>query len=139
MRPKLLILAVIVLALAVASLIAVKVTPPRTTIPEPVTSAPVEATTGPRPTPIGSGDHTYSVVAQATSTVEAVMQAERVNGSLSFVTQGYTGLGSFLVSINGVANVESKYWMLYVNGMRSSVGMSNALVVPGDRIEWRYE
>ncbi len=139
MRPKLLILAAIVLALAVASLIAVKVTPPRTTIPEPVTSAPVEATTGPRPTPTGSSDHTYSVVAHATSTVGAVMQEEQVKGALSFVTHEYTGLGSFLVSINDVASAENKYWMLYINGTRSSVGMTHALVVPGDHIEWRYE
>lgn len=139
MRPRLLILAVVVLAVAVVLLISIKATPPRTTTPEPVTPTSVEAAADPHPTPRGSSGHTYSVVAHATSTVEAVMQEEQVNGALSFVTQEYTGLGSFLVSINGVANAESKYWMLYINGARSSVGMTHALVVPGDHIEWRYE
>ena len=139
MRPRLLILAVVVLAVAVVFLISIKVSPPRTTISEPATPQSVEITTDPHPAPTTSAAHTYSVVAHATSTVGAVMQEEQVKGALSFVTHEYTGLGSFLVSINDVASAENKYWMLYINGTRSSVGMTHALVVPGDHIEWRYE
>lgn len=81
----------------------------------------------------------YTFTAMATSSVESLMQAERAERSFSYETKNYPTLGSFLESINGVRNASGMYWMLYINGARTSVGMSQAVVVPGDRVEWRYE
>ena len=84
-------------------------------------------------------DRSYVFVAEATGTVETLMQEKRADGSLAFTSKEYPTLGSFLESVNGVRNENGEYWMLHINGTRSSVGMSSAPVVPGDRIEWRYE
>ncbi len=91
------------------------------------------------PSAIVAETRVYAFLASATSSVETAMQAKRAEASLSYETRDYPTLGSFLESINGVRNANGAYWMLYVNGARSSVGMSQAVVVSGDRIEWRYE
>lgn len=82
---------------------------------------------------------TYTITAPIAGTVESVMLAERSLQAVTFETRNYPTLGSFLESINGLRNGNGMYWMLYINNTRSSVGMSGATVVPGDRIEWRYE
>lgn len=82
---------------------------------------------------------TYTITAPVAGTVESVMLAERSLQSVTFDTRNYPTLGSFLESINGLRNGNGMYWMLYINDTRSSVGMTAATVVSGDRIEWRYE
>lgn len=81
----------------------------------------------------------FQLLAVATSTVEAHMQAEQARGALSYTSAKYPMLGTFVESINGTRNANGKYWILYVDDTPSSVGMSSASVVPGTRIEWRYE
>ena len=82
---------------------------------------------------------THVIVADSTGSVESIMQEKHSSGSLTYTSREYPTLGSFLESIDGLKNQNGFYWMLYVNGSSSSVGMSHANVVPGDRIEWRYE
>lgn len=92
------------------------------------------------PTPATTtSNRTYTFIAEATGTVESLMQAHRTLGSFTFTSKEYPTLGSFLESLQGIKNANGKYWMLYINGSLSPVGMSHADIVPGDRIEWRYE
>lgn len=93
----------------------------------------------PSATATTTSNRTYTFIAEATGTVESLMQTQRALGSLTFTSKEYPTLGSFLESLQGTKNGNGKYWMLYINGSLSSVGMSHADVVPGDRIEWHYE
>lgn len=82
---------------------------------------------------------THALIADTAGSVESIMQERHSSGSLTYTSRTYPTLGSFLESIDGLKNQNGFYWMLYINGSSSSVGMSQANVVPGDRIEWRYE
>ena len=82
---------------------------------------------------------THALIAETAGSVESLMQERHSNGSLTYTSRAYPTLGSFLESIDGLKNQDGFYWMLYINGSSASVGMSHAQVVPGDRIEWRYE
>lgn len=83
--------------------------------------------------------YSYTFVADSTGTVESLMQEKQADGSFSYTSRSYPTLGSFLESVGSVKNGNGTYWMLYINGALSSQGMSQAEVMPGDRIEWRYE
>jgi|GEM_PF-2986286 len=83
----------------------------------------------------------YTVPVYKAGTVLEVMRAYQTaqRGTFSFSGKEYVGLGFFVETINGRAAGGGKYWILYVNGKSSNLGVSQALVSPGDRIEWRYE
>lgn len=81
----------------------------------------------------------HALTADTAGSVESLMQERHSSGSLTYTSRAYPTLGSFLESIDGLKNQDGFYWMLYINGSSASVGMSHAQVVPGDRIEWRYE
>ncbi len=59
--------------------------------------------------------------------------------SFTFSGKTYPSLGLFVDSINNTPSTASKYWILYINGTSSPVGVSQAQVSPGDKIEWRFE
>jgi hypothetical protein len=80
---------------------------------------------------------TYAV--QAGATVYDAMKQLGDAGKLSFAGQAYPSLGFFVESINGKKNAADYYWILYVNGISSSLGASAARIHSGDAIEWRYE
>lgn len=82
---------------------------------------------------------THALIADTAGSVESLMQERHLSGSLTYTSRTYPTLGSFLESIDGLKNQNDFYWMLYINGSSASVGMSHAQVVPGDRVEWRYE
>lgn len=81
----------------------------------------------------------YAFVADSAGTVESLMKEKKADGSFPYTSRSYPTLGSFLESVGNVRNGNGTYWMLYINGALSSQGMSQAEIVPGDRIEWRYE
>ena len=58
----------------------------------------------------------------------------------NFEYKNYTGYGAFITSMCNVANdeINSNYWMFYVNGQEASVGVSNYTVQPNDELEMRY-
>ena len=58
---------------------------------------------------------------------------------LTFMSHEYPGMGTFIDSIQGVANADGYYWILYHNGSKSSVGASSIVLHQGDSAEWRYE
>jgi len=84
------------------------------------------------------GSTTYPV---SLSGKESVVDAMRTLSSqgLQFSSRNFPGMGEFVESINGTANTDGYYWILVVNGTKSSFGASSAFISPGDRIEWRYE
>ena len=49
------------------------------------------------------------------------------------------GLGAFINGINNVSNSQTDYWMFYVEGNLSNVGVSSYLIDHSVTIEMRYE
>ncbi len=49
------------------------------------------------------------------------------------------GLGAFINSINNVSNTNTDYWMFYVDGNLSGVGVSAYVINQSAVIEMRYE
>lgn len=55
-------------------------------------------------------------------------------------TEEYTGIGEYVVSINGVkADSTNNFWGFYVNGEQAQVGAADYVTKNGDQIEWRLE
>lgn len=85
------------------------------------------------------GDKEYTVDVIPNETVTGAMQKLSTNGSLTYTSQEYPGLGVFIDSINGQKNSSDNYWILYVNGTTTSTGASATIINPGDAVEWKYE
>lgn len=67
------------------------------------------------------------------------MSKLRSEGKINFTEKNYTGMGKFIVSINGVKGDGNKYWIYYVNGVEAQVGVSNYKIKSGDIVSWKYE
>lgn len=67
------------------------------------------------------------------------MSKLRNEGRIDFIEKNYTGIGKFIVSINGVSGDGSRNWIYYVNGIEAQVGVSNYKIKNGDIISWKYE
>ena len=50
-----------------------------------------------------------------------------------------SSLGIFVVSIDGTANTDTKYWMLYTDGKLAPESADTYQTKNGQKIEWRYE
>lgn len=50
-----------------------------------------------------------------------------------------SSLGTFVTSINGVANSEDHFWIYYINGEMGTVGADQYQTLATDKIEWRYD
>jgi Domain of unknown function (DUF4430) len=48
-----------------------------------------------------------------------------------------SGMGEFVLSIDGVAPDGKHFWEFFVNGKSSNVGASSYILKAGDRIEWK--
>ena len=90
--------------------------------------------------------HSESTVSQvvrvhvtSNETVIEAMRALASTTAFTFVGHDYPGLGFFVDSINGTTNANGKYWILYINGVPATAGVSTATVRAGDTVEWKYE
>jgi len=72
------------------------------------------------------------------SVFEAMQQLEKDN-SFNFKYRQTLGLGAFVYNINNIEGSPGKYWLYYVNGIKSPVGISNYILKAGDIISWRQE
>ncbi len=81
----------------------------------------------------------YAVSVAEEATVADVMARVAAESSLAYQTKEFPGLGAFVDEINGKRGQNGHYWILHINGKKSELGISQAVVRPGDRIEWRYE
>lgn len=70
-----------------------------------------------------------------------ILDAMRALASSNFAFTGrdYPSLGFFVESINGKKNANGFYWILYINGKSSDLGVSQAKIRDGDQVEWKYE
>lgn len=82
----------------------------------------------------------FTVDVSAGSTVETAMQKARSKKLLTYTTSVYSGLGTFIESIQGVTSDKKAglYWSYKVNGVFASVGVSSYKLSDGDLIFWRY-
>ena len=81
----------------------------------------------------------YAVGITNEKTVEDAMETLGTTQNFSYTTREFSGLGSFVESINGKKNSNGYYWILYVNGTSSQTGISQTPLNAGDAFEWRFE
>ena len=84
----------------------------------------------------GSGGISTISIPVGSSVEDAMQQSAIVYSSKSF-----GGLGAYVESIGGLAEDgrAGMYWILYINGSRSALGMSNVILNAGDSVMWKYE
>lgn len=86
------------------------------------------------------GVETYAAPLPASRTVLDTMKALQASRpGFTFTGSDFPSLGFFVESINGKKAASGYNWMLYINGRKSDVGASQAVIHAGDRIEWKYE
>lgn len=59
--------------------------------------------------------------------------------NFTFKAKEYPSLGYFIDEINGVRGQMNSYWIYYINGEESSVGVSWYVLKDGDIINWKQE
>ncbi len=87
-------------------------------------------------------NNTYAADVTEQSSVFSLMRLlSDTHPEFTFSGREYGALGFFVETINGVSNnTKTKfYWTLYVNGTRSNLGVSSAIIQPSDSITWKYE
>lgn len=57
----------------------------------------------------------------------------------TFKAKEYPSLGYFIEEINGIRGKTDSYWIYYINGEESSVGVSQYVLRDGDIISWKQE
>ncbi len=64
---------------------------------------------------------------------------ELARKNITFEYQEYPSLGSMVTKIGDKKSSEKDgYWQYWINGEYASVGASDYLLKPGDKIEWRF-
>ncbi len=84
------------------------------------------------------GTAVYPIVANEGTYLIDAMHSLSTSG-LEFTSREYPGMGAFVDSIGGVKNADGNYWILYLGGIKASVGASSVRLHQGDTVEWRYE
>lgn len=80
----------------------------------------------------------YDIFADGESLYEIMKNLSEQNPQkFYFKTKTYGGLGEYVDEINGIAPPVGKYWIFYVNGDMSDVGISTFVPKEGDLIEWK--
>ena len=84
------------------------------------------------------GRNRYQIPANNSAVLDAMNELSSTR-DFKFTGKDYPSLGFFVESINGKKNADGFYWILYVNGKSSDLGVSQAKIRAGDTIEWKYE
>ena|SRR3989338_7588983 len=71
--------------------------------------------------------------------VEGKNALELLKSNYTVQTKEFSGLGEFVVSINGIEPDSQHFWSFYVNGQQSQVGADQYMTKNGDKIEWKLE
>lgn len=85
-----------------------------------------------------AGTTTVEIKATSQTTVLAAMRAASSKG-FTFSGHEYPSLGFFVESINGISGDSNTSWILHINNATSTRGASQAVIAPGDTIEWQLE
>lgn len=72
--------------------------------------------------------------ATKSESVEALLNRE---AQVEFTDFGEAG--KFVASINGIKGNDTHFWSFSINGKTSDVGVSQAMVIPGDSVTFTYE
>ena len=62
-----------------------------------------------------------------------------LKGHVKIAYKDFPGVGVFINSIENISNSQDKYWMFYVDGNLSGVGVSAYVINQSTVIEMRYE
>lgn len=86
-------------------------------------------------------ENSYTLDIQKEHSAYELMRVAQEQGLITFGAKGYSGMGFFIESINGVSNDNRKgtYWIYYINGKKAQLGVSSYIVQPEDIIKWNYE
>jgi len=106
---------------------------------QPVRSAPLPPAPAPANASITVGDTLYPIVVPPSETVLSAMRTLALTTDFTFSGRDYSSLGFFVESINGKKQAGGYVWIFYMNGEKSSLGISSATLDPGDVVEWKYE
>ncbi|MFH1255199.1 MAG: DUF4430 domain-containing protein [bacterium] len=87
------------------------------------------------------GGKEYQSEIEQGGTVYDLMKNSQADGKLSFSAKEYAGMGALVEEINGIKNnaETGKFWIFYVNGQPSAVGISSYVLKNNDAISWKYE
>lgn len=88
---------------------------------------------------LSASGKSYNGEVKEGDTVLGAMNALASSTDFRFTSKNFSGMGAFVESINGKKNAGGFYWILYVNGKASDLGVSQAKIRSGDTIEWKYE
>jgi|GEM_PF-5136469 len=81
----------------------------------------------------------YQLTAPEGTTLKDAMDLLETEGSFTYEYRNYSGLGAFVTSLNNRASTGDMVWILYVNGEKSTTGISSTRIRSGDVIEWKLE
>jgi len=84
---------------------------------------------------------TYQTEVKPGATAYNLMKKLEASQGLKFSAKEYSGLGAMIEEINGVKNdlKANKFWIFYLNGQSSTVGVSGYVLKNNDVINWKYE
>ena len=85
------------------------------------------------------GGKNYHGTVRAEATVLDAMNELASSSDFKFTSKEFSGMGTFVESINGKAGADGFYWILYINGTPSQTGASQTIVNSSDIVEWKYE
>lgn len=80
---------------------------------------------------------TYSQPFVGSPSAFSLLQNVADREKIEFTHKQYS-FGSLVENIGGYKNTPEKAWVFYVNAQSSSVGASDYLLQPGDKVEWKY-
>ncbi|MGH7249731.1 MAG: DUF4430 domain-containing protein [Minisyncoccia bacterium] len=84
-------------------------------------------------------DIRYEGIIASKESVYDFMSMLRNEGKINFIEKSYSGMGMFIVSINGIKGGADRSWIYYVNDKEAGIGVSNYKINPGDVVSWKYE
>ena len=84
-------------------------------------------------------NQSYQFAIPPNSNVIEAMRALASQSNFRFESQGFTGLGEFIKSINNIPNQLGAYWTLYLNHKYSDSGASNVKLQANDLVTWKLE
>lgn len=87
------------------------------------------------------GDKKYEAKIKPNSTAYDLMKNLQATQGLKFSAKEYAGMGALVEEINGVKNdiKANKFWIFYINGESSPVGVSSYVLKNNDVINWKFE
>lgn len=92
-------------------------------------------------TTLSISDVSYQLTLPQGSSVYNLLQKAKNTYSISFAVKDFGSMGFFIEELNGIKNnaQNGTYWIFYINGSYSNVGISKYILQSNDVITWKYE